>query len=262
VRDESVAVQCQLIFELAGLGICANEDEEGALPGRGAERSGGNWPLVVRPGVIVRPRRPRWPRPRRERRRRPRRRRRGAHAMHAVSAAAFGAHGGVGTGDDPAGCAPGHRRASRHCVALRLVHDARVRNLYPGTGLIVDMGRPVTVTAVQVTLGAARARTSRSASATSRPSRPWPRSRLRPVRRGGPVDAGQPRPGTLRAGLVDQTPAGNYKAEICGIAVKGASVSVGREGLAGAGRSYQADQSWAMRARLSSIRESAHGENV
>ena len=42
-------------------------------------------------------------------------------------------------------------------------------NLYLGTGLIVDMGRPVTVTAVRVTLGAARARTSRSASATSRP---------------------------------------------------------------------------------------------
>jgi hypothetical protein len=40
-------------------------------------------------------------------------------------------------------------------------------------------------------------------------------------RRGGPVDAGQPRPGTLRAGLTDQTPAGTYKAEICGIAVKG-----------------------------------------
>jgi hypothetical protein len=30
VRDESVAVQCQLIFELAGLGICANEEEQGA----------------------------------------------------------------------------------------------------------------------------------------------------------------------------------------------------------------------------------------
>jgi hypothetical protein len=31
-------------------------------------------------------------------------------------------------------------------------------------------------------------------------------------RRGGPADAGQPRPGTLRAGLVDQTPAGTYRA--------------------------------------------------
>ena len=29
MRDESVAVQCQLIFEPAGLGICANEDEQG-----------------------------------------------------------------------------------------------------------------------------------------------------------------------------------------------------------------------------------------
>ena len=42
-------------------------------------------------------------------------------------------------------------------------------NLYLGTGLTVDMGRPVTVTAVRVALGAARARTPRSASATSRP---------------------------------------------------------------------------------------------
>jgi hypothetical protein len=40
-------------------------------------------------------------------------------------------------------------------------------------------------------------------------------------RRGGPADAGQPRPGTLRAGLVEQTPAGPYKAEIYGMAVKG-----------------------------------------
>lgn len=31
-------------------------------------------------------------------------------------------------------------------------------------------------------------------------------------RRGGPADAGQPRPGTLRAGLVDQTPAGTCRA--------------------------------------------------
>jgi hypothetical protein len=30
VSDESVVVQCQLIFEPAGLAICANEDEQGA----------------------------------------------------------------------------------------------------------------------------------------------------------------------------------------------------------------------------------------
>jgi hypothetical protein len=57
-------------------------------------------------------------------------------------------------------------------------------NLDLGTGLIVDMGRPVMVTAVRVALGAARARTPRSASATSRPWRSWPRSRLRPVPEG------------------------------------------------------------------------------
>ncbi len=33
---------------------------------------------------------------------------------------------------------------------------ARLGNLYPGTGLLVNMGRPVTITAVQITLGSAR----------------------------------------------------------------------------------------------------------
>ena len=33
---------------------------------------------------------------------------------------------------------------------------ARFGNLYPGTGLLVDMGRPVTITAAQITLGKAR----------------------------------------------------------------------------------------------------------
>jgi hypothetical protein len=47
-------------------------------------------------------------------------------------------------------------------------------NLYLGTGLIVDMGRPVTVTAVRVALGAARTRTPRSAWASSRSWRSWP----------------------------------------------------------------------------------------
>jgi hypothetical protein len=32
---------------------------------------------------------------------------------------------------------------------------ARFGNLYPGTGLLVDMGRPVTITAAQLTLGSA-----------------------------------------------------------------------------------------------------------
>jgi hypothetical protein len=32
---------------------------------------------------------------------------------------------------------------------------AHFANLYPGTGLLVDMGRPVTITAAQITLGTA-----------------------------------------------------------------------------------------------------------
>jgi hypothetical protein len=53
VRDESVAVQCQLIFEPAGLGICANEDEQGArfpAQGRSRARTG----VVRPPGGTVR----------------------------------------------------------------------------------------------------------------------------------------------------------------------------------------------------------------
>ena len=34
--------------------------------------------------------------------------------------------------------------------------SARFGNLYPGTGLLLDMGRPVTVTAARITLGSAR----------------------------------------------------------------------------------------------------------
>jgi hypothetical protein len=104
--------------------------------------------------------------------------------MHAVSAAAFGAYGAMGTGDDPQDAhlaIDGLRGTAWHSDWYT---TPGFGNLYPGTGLIVDMGRPVTVTAVRVTLGAAQARTSRSASATRRPWRPWPRSRLRPVPEG------------------------------------------------------------------------------
>jgi hypothetical protein len=78
VSDESVVVQCQLIFELAGLGICANEEEQGArFPDAGGALGRQLAPRRP-PWGHRRPHRPCWPRPRRERRRRPRRRRRGA----------------------------------------------------------------------------------------------------------------------------------------------------------------------------------------
>jgi cytoskeletal protein RodZ len=68
-----------------------------------------------------------------------------------VSAAAFGPNGG----DDPqrAGLAIDHSSATAwHTDWYATAHFG---NLYRGTGLLVDMGRQVTITAVQVTLGSA-----------------------------------------------------------------------------------------------------------
>ncbi len=88
----------------------------------------------------------------------------------------------------------------------------RFGNLYPGTGLIVDMGRPVTVTAVRVTLGPAAGAHfqirvgNQPALAGHDPGRAFGRPR-----RGGPADAGQPGAGALRAGLVYQAAAGSRR---------------------------------------------------
>jgi len=69
-----------------------------------------------------------------------------------VSAAAFGPHGG----DNPQLAhlvIGGHRTAVWHTDWYT---TARFGNLYPGTGLLLDMGRPVTLTAARITLGSAR----------------------------------------------------------------------------------------------------------
>jgi len=76
-------------------------------------------------------------------------------ALTPASAAAFGPHG-AGQGDSPQ-LAPlaidGNPATAWHTDWYT---TARFGNLYPGTGLLVDMGRPVTITAAQVTLGSAR----------------------------------------------------------------------------------------------------------
>ena len=75
--------------------------------------------------------------------------------MAMASAAAFGPNGGMGTGDDPQDAhlaVDGPRGTAWHTSWYT---TPRFGNLYRGTGLIVDMGRPVTVTAVRVTLGPA-----------------------------------------------------------------------------------------------------------
>ena len=97
--------------------------------------------------------------------------------------------------------------------------------MYPGTGLIVDMGRPVTVTAVRVTLGPA-AGTHFQIRVGNQPAL----AGLTPVARsagpGGVVRLTLATPAQGRYVLVWFTrlppdPAGTYKAAVYGISVKG-----------------------------------------
>ncbi len=75
-----------------------------------------------------------------------------AQRLVPVSVSAFG----PGGGDDP--------QNAQHAIGGRpgagwltdWYTTARFGNLYSGTGLLLDMGRPVTITAVQIALGAAR----------------------------------------------------------------------------------------------------------
>ena len=97
--------------------------------------------------------------------------------------------------------------------------------MYPGTGLIVDMGRPVTVTAVRVTLGPA-AGTHFQIRVGNQPAL----AGLAPVAGsagpGGVVRLTLATPAQGRYVLVWFTrlppdPAGTYKAAVDGISVKG-----------------------------------------
>ena len=77
-----------------------------------------------------------------------------AHSIAPVNAVAFGPHG-PGQGDNPHAAwlaIDGQRRTAWH---TRRYTTARFGSLYPGTGLLLDMGNTVTITAVRVTLGAA-----------------------------------------------------------------------------------------------------------
>jgi hypothetical protein len=71
-----------------------------------------------------------------------------------ASTVAFGASGGQGDNSDLASRAiDGNPATAWHTDWYA---TARFGNLYPGTGLLVDMGRPVTITAAAITLGRAQ----------------------------------------------------------------------------------------------------------
>lgn len=72
-----------------------------------------------------------------------------------VSAAAFSPYGS-GQGDSPQLARLAIDRSTATAWHTDWYTTARFGNLYPGTGLLVDMGHPVTITAARVTLGRAR----------------------------------------------------------------------------------------------------------
>ncbi len=76
-----------------------------------------------------------------------------AQVLAPVSAAAFG--GGLSAGDDPQGAPLVIDAALGTAWRTDWYTSARFGNLYAGTGLLLDMGRTVTVTSVRVHLGAA-----------------------------------------------------------------------------------------------------------
>ena len=145
-----------------------------------------------------------------------------AHVMVPASAAAFRPHS---PGDDPQNA--NLAIDGQHGTAWRTdwYSSAQFGNLYPGTGLLLDMGQPVMVTGIRVTLGAAA-----GAHFQIRVGDQPNLGALRPVAGsagpGGIVRLGLNQPTRGRYVLVwftelPRDPAGTYQAAIYGIGVKG-----------------------------------------
>jgi hypothetical protein len=138
-------------------------------------------------------------------------------------ATAFGSSGGPGDNSDLAGLAiDGNPATAWHTDWYA---TARFGNLYPGTGLLVDMGRPVTITAAVVTLGRARGASFQLRIGAA----PTPAS-LRPVAHaagaGGVVRLRLTRPGRGRYMLLWFTrlppdPAGTFQASVYSLQLEG-----------------------------------------
>ncbi len=146
-------------------------------------------------------------------------------SMPAVRAAAFSARGGLGQGDDPQDAHLAIDGLPGTAWHTDWYTTAQFGNLYAGTGLLVDMGRPVTITGVRVTLGPAAG----AQLAIRVGDRPVFADMPRVARSAGPggvIRMTLARPATGRYLLVWLTrlppdPAGTYKAEIYGIDVRG-----------------------------------------
>ncbi len=146
-----------------------------------------------------------------------------AHSIAPVNAVAFGPSG-PSQGDNPHGARlaiDGQRRTAWH---TRRYPTARFGSLYPGTGLLLDMGSTVTITAVRVTLGAATG-ASFQIRIGSQPMLADLRRAAGSAGPGGIVRMTLGRPGRGRYVLVWFTrlppgPAGSYQAAVHGIGVK------------------------------------------
>ena len=150
-----------------------------------------------------------------------------AHSMAPVSAVTFGPDG-RGRGDDPQGARlaiDGHRRTAWHTDRYT---TARLGTLRPGTGLLLDMGHPVKITAIRVTLGAAGG-ASFQIRIGDQPELADLRAAASSVGPGGIVRMTMARPATTgRYVLVWFTrlppgPGGTYQADVHGIGVKARS---------------------------------------
>ena len=140
-----------------------------------------------------------------------------------AAAAAFGPSGGPGDNGGLARLAiDGNPATAWHTDWYT---TARFGNLYPGTGLLVDMGRPVTITAAQIRLGRAH-----GASFQLRVGAAPALARLRPVARaasvGGVVHLRLTRPAHGRYVLLWSTrlppdPAGTFQETVYGLQLKG-----------------------------------------
>ena len=146
-----------------------------------------------------------------------------AHSMAPVSAVAFGPDG-RGQGDDPRGAwlaIDGHRRTAWHTGRYATARPGTPR---PGTGLLLNMGHQVKITAIRVTLGAA-AGASFQIRIGDQPKLADLRAAASSTGPGGIVRMTMTRPVTGRYVLVWFTrlppgPGGAYQADIHGIGVK------------------------------------------
>ena len=149
-----------------------------------------------------------------------------AHSMAPVSAVAFGPDG-PGHGDDPQGARlaiDGLRRTAWHTDRYPTAH---LGTLQPDTGLLLDMGHPVRITAIRVTLGAA-AGASFQIRIGDQPKLADLRTAASSAGPGGIVRMAMARPASGRYVLVWFTrlppgPGGTYQADVHGIGVKARS---------------------------------------